>query len=159
MGGRSLRRFKVFVLGAALGAALLWCSAVVGLLGFASVGGAALSALLLLALVAADLAIGAFLARMLLSGGGLSRDEVRRAGLFVGGSIFAGALVAGLFLGAMILLDAASSQRSFFAFAAGPGLGLVYGMVLGVPAVVGATIVELRFQSGGGNGAPGGSPR
>ena len=148
-----MRRFNVFVLGAALGVALLWSCAFVGTLGFSSVGGAAFSALLLLVLVVADVAIGALLARVLLSGGGYSRDEVRKVGLFVGGALFAGAFAGGLFLGAMILLDTPPSNRSLFAFASGPGLGLVYGMVLGVPAVVGATIVESRYLSRGGDGS------
>src|SRR3954452_14857164 len=159
MGGLSLRRFNLFVLGTALGAAMLWGCALVGILGFTSVRGAVFSALLLLVIVAADIAIGALLARVWLSAGDFSRDQARRAGLFVGGSLFVGALAGGLFLGAMILLNTAPSQRSFFAFAAGPGIGLVYGMVLGVPAVVGATLVELRFDTRGGDGPPGGSPR
>lgn len=155
-----MRRFNVFVLGVALGVALLWGCAFVGILGFTSVRGAAFSAFLLLAIVAADIAIGALLAWIWLSGGSSSsRNEARRAGLFVGGSLFVGALAGGLFLGVMILLNTAPTQRSFFAFAAGPGIGLVYGMVLGVPAVVGATLVELRFDTRGGDGPPDGSPR
>ena len=67
--------------------------------------------------------------------------------LFVGGSVFVGAIASGLFLGAMILLDTPASQRNLFVFAAGPGLGLVYGMVLGMPAVVGATLAEMRLGS------------
>lgn len=69
--------------------------------------------------------------------------------LFVGGSVFVGAVVSGLFLGAMILLDTPASQRNLFVFVAGPGLGLVYGMILGMPAVVGATLVELRLRARG----------
>ncbi len=140
-----LRRFNVFVLGIALGAALLWGCAFVGLLGFSSVEGAAFSALLLLALVVADVALGGLLARFLLYGGSSSRPETRRIGFFVGGSIFAGAFAGGVFLGAMILVDA--SESSLFLFATGPGLGLVYGMILGMPAVVGATLVEMRFHA------------
>ena len=146
-----MRRFNVFVLGAALGTAMLWGCAFVGILGFTSVRGAAFSALLLLVIVAADIAIGALLARVWLSAGGFSRNEARRAGLFVGGSLFVGALAGGLFLGAMILLNTAPSQRSFFAFAAGPGLGLVYGMIFGMPALVGSTIMELRLRARGGD--------
>jgi hypothetical protein len=159
MGGLSLRRFSVFVLGAALGAALLWACAFAGILGFASVEGATFSALLLLALVAIDVAIGGLLARVLLRGGGPARGETRGVGLFVGGAVFVGALASGLFLGAMILLDTVPSQRSLFAFAAGPGLGLVYGMILGVPAVVGATIVELRSCPPAGDSRPEGAPK
>jgi len=149
-----LRRFSVFVVGAAVGVALLLCSAFAGLLGFASVEGAALSALLLFALVVADVVIGGLLARFLLSGTSPSRGGGRSEGLFVGGSLFAGAFAGGLLLGAMILLDTPPAARTLYAFAAGPGLGLVYGMVLGVPAVVGATLVELRFYSSGGDNAP-----
>lgn len=149
-----MRRFSVFVIGAAVGVALLLCSAFAGLLGFASVEGAALSAFLLFALVAADVVIGGLLARFLLSGTGPSRGGGRSEGLFVGGSLFAGAFAGGLLLGAMILLDTPPAARTLYAFAAGPGLGLVYGMVLGVPAVVGATLVELRFYSSGGDNAP-----
>jgi hypothetical protein len=153
-GGLSLRRFNVFILGVALGAALLWGCAFVGTLGFTSVEGAAFSALLLLVLVIADMALGGLLARILLYGGSYSRRETKGVGLLVGGSLFSGAFVSGLFLGLMILLDTASSHRSLFAFAAGPGLGLVYGMVLGVPAVVGASLVELRFHSRTGGRPP-----
>ncbi len=149
-----MRRFSVFVIGAAVGVALLLCSAFAGLLGFASVEGAALSALLLFVLVVADVVIGGLLARFLLSRVSPSRDGGRSEGLFVGGSLFAGAFVGGLLLGAMILLDTPPAARTFYAFVAGPGLGLVYGMVLGVPAVVGATLVELRFYSRGGDNAP-----
>lgn len=154
-GGLSLRRFNVFVLGVVLGAALFWGSAYAGFLGFTSVEGAAFSALLLLALVVADVALGWFLARTRLRGGGSSRASRRRekgVGLFVGGSIFVGALVSGLFLGLMILLDTPPARRSLFAFAAGPGLGLVYGMVLATPAVVGATLMELRSRVRGEDG-------
>ncbi len=147
-------RFSVFVIGAALGVALLLCSAFAGLLGFASVEGASLSALLLFVLVVADVVIGGLLARFLLSGVSPSRDGGRSEGLFVGGSLFAGAFAGGLLLGAMILLDTPPAARTLYAFVAGPGLGLVYGMVLGVPAVVGATLVELRFYSRGGDNAP-----
>jgi hypothetical protein len=149
-----LRRFNVFVLGVVFGAALLWVSAFVGMLGFSSVEGAAFSALLLFALVVVDIVLGSFLARMLLHGGSFSRRETKGIGLLVGGSLFTGAFVSGLFLGVMILLNTASSHRTLFVFATGPGLGLVYGMVLGVPAVVGATLVELRFYSRGGGGPP-----
>ncbi len=149
-----MRRFSVFVIGAAVGVALLLCSAFAGLLGFASVEGAALSALLLFALVVADVVIGGLLARFLLSGTSPSRGGGRSEGLFVGGSLFAGAFAGGLLLGVMILLDTPPAARTLYAFAAGPGLGLVYGMVLGVPAVVGATLVELRFYSSGGDNAP-----
>ncbi|CAA9451114.1 MAG: hypothetical protein AVDCRST_MAG28-1411 [uncultured Rubrobacteraceae bacterium] len=149
-----MRRFSIFVVGAALGVALLLCSAFAGLLGFASVEGAALSALLLFALVAADVVIGGLLVRALLSGASSSRGGGRSEGLFVGGALFAGAFVGGLLLGTMILLDTPPAARTLYAYAAGPGLGLVYGMVLGVPAVVGATIVELRFYSRGGDNSP-----
>lgn len=159
IGGLSLRRFSVFVLGAVLGAALLWGCALAGILGFTSIEGATFSALLLLALVVVDVVIGGLLARVLLRGGGSARGEARSVGLFVGGALFVGALASGLFLGVMILLDTAPSQRSLFALAAGPGLGLVYGMVLGVPAVVGATIVELRSRPHGGDGRPDGASR
>ncbi len=145
-----MRRISVFVLGVALGAALPWACAFVGILGFTSVEGAAYSALLLLAVVIADVALGWSLARSLLRGGGSSRRrEVRMTGLFVGGSIFVGALASGVFLGMMLLLDAPSSQRSLLLFAVGPGLGLVYGMVLGMPAAVGAAIVEVRLRARG----------
>lgn len=142
-----MRRFNVFVLGAALGAALLWGCAFAGLLGSNSAGGGVFSALVLLALVIAAVALGGFLARLSLSGGGSSRRETERASLFVGGSLFSGALVSGLFLGVMLLLDAAPQQRSLLLFAIGPGLGLVYGMVLGMPAIVGATIVGVRLRA------------
>ena len=143
-----MRRFNVFGLGVVLGAALLWVCAFVGVLGFTSVEGATYSALLLLAIVLADLVFGGLLARVLLSGNSASRRERREAkgvGLLVGGSVFLGALASGLFLGAMILFDTPASQRNLFVFAAGPGLGLVYGMVLGMPAVVGATLGEMRL--------------
>jgi hypothetical protein len=150
-----LRRFNVFVLGVVLGAAFLWISAYVGMLGFSSVEGAAFSALLLFALVVVDMVLGGFLARMLLHDGSFSRRETKGIGLLAGGSLFTGAFVSGLFLGVMILLNTASSHRTLFVFATGPGLGLVYGMVLGVPAVVGATLVELRFYSRRSGGPPG----
>jgi MFS family permease len=144
-----LRRINIFVLGVVLGAALLWVCAFVGFLGFTSVEGATFSALLLFAIVVADVVLGGLLARILLpgSGGSISRRQAREAkgvGLFVGGSVFVGAVASGLILGAMILFDTPASQRNLFVFAAGPGLGLVYGMVLGMPAVVGATLVEMR---------------
>ncbi len=153
-GGLSLRRFNVFVLGVVIGAALLWGCAFVGVLGFTSVEGATFSALLLLVVVIADVVAGGFLARILLSGIGsfASRRggrEEKGVALFVGGSVFVGAVVSGLFLGAMILLDTPASQRNLFVFVAGPGLGLVYGMILGMPAVVGATLVELRLRARG----------
>jgi MFS family permease len=146
-GGPSLRRFNVFILGVVLGAALLWVCAFAGVLGFTSVEGATYSALLLLVIVLADVTLGGLLARVLLFGNSASRRsrrEAKGAGLFVGGSVFVGAVASGLFLGAMILFDTPASQRNLFVFAAGPGLGLVYGMVLGMPAVVGATLVEMR---------------
>jgi hypothetical protein len=150
-----LRRFSVFVLGVALGAALLWGCAFVGMLGFTSVEGAAFSALVLFVVVVADVALGSILARLLLRRSGLSQwgGEVKRVGLFVGGSLFVGALASGLFLGLMIILNTPPAHRSLFAFAAGPGLGLVYGMLLGTPAVVGATLVELRLRARGGDGS------
>jgi hypothetical protein len=150
--GGLLRRFGVFVLGAVLGAALLWCSAFAGItLGFSGAGGGALSVLLLFAIVVATVALGGFLARLLLYGGPSERS-LRVGGLFIGGSFFAGAFVSGVFLGVMILLDATPSQRTLFLFIAGPGLGLMYGIVLGMPAVVGAALAETRFyaQRGGG---------
>jgi hypothetical protein len=143
-----LRRFNVFVLGVVLGAALLWVCAFAGVLGFTSVEGATYSALLLLAIVLVDMALSSLLARVLLPGNPASRRsrrEARGVGLFVGGSVFVGAVASGLFLGAMIMLDTPASQRNLFVFAAGPGLGLVYGMVLGMPAVVGATLAEMRL--------------
>jgi hypothetical protein len=149
--GGLLRRFGVFVLGAVLGAALLWGSAFAGItLGFSGAGGGALSVLLLFAIVVATVALGGFLARLLLYGGPSGRSL--RVGLFIGGSFFAGAFVSGVFLGVMILLDATPSQRTLFLFVAGPGLGLMYGIVLGMPAVIGATLAETRFyaQRGGG---------
>ena len=149
--GGLLRRFGVFVLGAVLGAALLWGSAFAGnTLGFSGAGGGALSVLLLFAIVVATVALGGFLARLLLYGGPSGRSL--RVGLFIGGSFFAGAFVSGVFLGVMILLDATPSQRTLFLFVAGPGLGLMYGIVLGMPAVVGAALAETRFyaQRGGG---------
>ena len=149
--GGLLRRFGVFVLGAVLGAALLWGSAFAGItLGFSGAGGGALSVLLLFAIVVATVALGGFLARLLLYGGPSGRSL--RVGLFIGGSFFAGAFVSGVFLGVMILLDATPSQRTLFLFVAGPGLGLMYGIVLGMPAVVGAALAETRFytQRGGG---------
>jgi hypothetical protein len=150
-GGFSLRRFNMLVVGVVLGAALFWGSAYAGLLGFTSIEGAAFSALLLLALVVADVALGGFLARVQLNGRADSwRREEKGVGLFIGGSVFMGALVSGLFLGAMILLATPPSHRSFFAFAAGPGLGLVYGMIYGMPALVGSTIMELRLRARGG---------
>lgn len=147
-----MRRLNVFVLGVVLGAALLWVCAFAGMLGFTSVEGAVYSALLLFGVVIADLALGGFLARILLpgSGGPASRREAREAkgvGRFVGGSVFLGAVASGLFLGAMIILDTPASQRNLFVFAAGPGLGLVYGMVLGMPAVVGATLAMLKSST------------
>ncbi len=151
-GGLSLRRFNVFVLGVVIGAALLWGCAFVGVLGFTSVEGATFSALLLLVVVIADVVAGGFLARPLLSGSLATRRggrEEKGVALFVGGSVFVGAVVSGLFLGAMILLDTPASQRNLFVFVAGPGLGLVYGMILGMPAVVGATLVELRLRARG----------
>ena len=149
--GGLLRRFGVFVLGAVLGAALLWCSAFAGItLGFSGAGGGALSVLLLFAIVVATVALGGFLTRLLRYGGPSGRSL--RVGLFIGGSFFAGAFVSGVFLGVMILLDATPSQRTLFLFVAGPGLGLMYGIVLGMPAVVGAALAETRFytQRGGG---------
>ena len=149
--GGLLRRFGVFVLGAVLGAALLWGSAFAGItLGFSGAGGGALSVLLLFAIVVATVALGGFLARLLLYGGPSGRSL--RVGLFIGGSFFAGAFVSGVFLGVMILLDATPSQRTLFLFIAGPGLGLMYGIVFGMPAIVGAALAETRFyaQRGGG---------
>ena len=145
-----MRRFNVFGLGVVLGAALLWVCAFVGILGFTSVEGATYSAVLLLAIVLADMVFGGLLARILLPGNPASRRsrrEARGVGLFVGGSVFVGAIASGLFLGIMILLDTPGSQRNLFVFAAGPGLGLVYGMVLGMPAIVGATLTEMRMGS------------
>ena len=150
-----MRRFSVFILGVALGAALLWGCAFAGMLGFTSVEGAAFSALVLFVVAVTDVALGSVLARLLLrSRAGLSQwgGEVKRVGLFVGGSLFVGALASGLFLGLMIILNTPPAHRSLFAFAAGPGLGLVYGMLLGTPAVVGATLVELRLRARGGDG-------
>jgi len=150
-GGLSLRRFNVFVLGVVLGAALLWVCAFAGMVGFLSVEGAIFSALILLAIVVVTLALGGVLARFLLYGSSSSpRDGVRRTGLFVGGSLFVGAFASGVFVGVMILLNATSSEPALFLFAL--GLGLVYGMVLGVPAVVGATLVEIRFRAREGEG-------
>ena len=145
-----MRRFNVFVLGVVLGAALLWICAFVGVLGFTSVEGATYSALLLFAIVLADLLLGGFLARIMVpsnSGSRRLRREAKGVGLFVGGSVFVGAVASSLFLGALILFDTPASQRNLFVFAAGPGLGLVYGMVLGMPAVVGATLAEMRMGS------------
>ena len=145
-----MRRFNVFGLGVVLGAALLWVCAFVGILGFTSVEGATYSAVLLLAIVLADMVLGGLLARILLSSNPDSRRlrrEAKGVGLFVGGSVFVGAIASGLFLGAMILFDTPGSQRNLFLFAAGPGLGLVYGMVLGMPAIVGATLAEMRMGS------------
>ena len=150
--GGLLRRFGVFVLGAVLGAALLWGSAFAGItLGFSGAGGGALSVLLLFAIVVATVALGGFLARLLLYSGPSGRS-LRVGGLFIGGSFFAGAFVSGVFLGVMILLDATPSQRTLFLFIAGPGLGLMYGIVFGMPAIVGAALAETRFyaQRGGG---------
>ena len=152
--GGLLRRFGVFVLGAVLGAALLWGSAFAGItLGFSGAGGGALSVLLLFAIVVATVALGEFLARLLLYGGPSGRSL--SVGLFIGGSFFAGAFVSGVFLGVMILLDATPSQRTLFLFVAGPGLGLMYGIVLGMPAVVGAVLAETRFYAQGGGGSTG----
>jgi hypothetical protein len=145
-----LRRINVFVLGVVLGAALLWVCAFVGVLGFTSIEGATYSAVLLLAIVLADMVLGGLLARILLPSNPDSRRlrrEAKDVGLFVGGSVFVGAIASGLFLGAMILFDTPGSQRNLFLFAAGPGLGLVYGMVLGIPAIVGATLAEMRMGS------------
>ena len=152
--GGLLRRFGVFVLGAVLGAALLWCSAFAGItLGFSGAGGGALSVLLLFAIVVATVALGGFLTRLLRYGGPSGRSL--RVGLFIGGSFFAGAFVSGVFLGVMILLDATPSQRTLFLFVAGPGLGLMYGIVLGMPAVIGATLAETRFHAQRGGGPTG----
>lgn len=148
--GGLLRWFGVFVLGAVFGAALLWGSAFAGVtLGFSGAGGGAFSVLLLFAIVVVAVALGGFLARFLLHSGPSRRSP--HVGLFIGGSFFAGAFLSGAFLGVMILLDATASQRTLFLFAAGPGLGLMYGIVLGMPAVVGAALAETRFyaQRGG----------
>lgn len=147
-----MRRLNVFVLGVVTGAALLWACAFVGLLGFTSVEGATFSAVLLFVISITDVALGGILARVLLRGSPVSRREVREAkgaGLFIGGAVLVGAVASGLFLGAMILLDTPASQRNLFVFASGPGLGLVYGMLLGMPAVVGATLMELRLRARG----------
>ena len=144
--GGFLRRFGVFVLGAVLGAALLWGSAFAGLaLGLSGAGGGAFSIVLLFTIVAATVALGGFLARFLLHGGSSRRPAW--VGLFVGGSFFAGAFMSGVFLGVMILLDATASQRTLFLYVAGPGLGLMYGIVLGMPAVVGAALAQTRFYA------------
>jgi hypothetical protein len=141
----------VFVLGAVLGAVLLWGSAFAGLaLGFSDTRGSAFSVLLLFAIVLITVALGGFLARFLLYGG-FSRHPAR-VGLFIGGSFFAGAFLSGVFLGVMILLDATASQRTLFLYITGPGLGLMYGIVLGMPAVVGATLAETRFYARRGSG-------
>ena len=145
-----MRRINVFVLGVVLGAALLWVCAFVGVLGFTSIEGATYSAVLLLAIVLADMVLGGLLARILLPRNSDSRRSRRKAkgvGLFVGGAVFVGAVASGLLMGAMILFDTPASQRNLFVFAAGPGLGLVYGMVLGMPAIVGATLSEMRTGS------------
>jgi MFS family permease len=145
-----LRRINVFVLGVVLGAALLWVCAFVGVLGFTSIEGATYSAVLLLAIVLADMVLGGLLARILLprsSDSRRSRRKAKEVGLFVGGAVFVGAVASGLLLGAMIIFDTPASQRNLFVFAAGPGLGLVYGMVLGMPAIVGATLAEMRTGS------------
>ena len=145
-----MRRINVFVLGVVLGAALLWVCAFVGVLGFTSIEGATYSAVLLLAIVLADMVLGGLLARILLPRNSDSRRSRRKAkgvGLFVGGAVFVGAVASGLLLGAMILFDTPAPQRNLFVFAAGPGLGLVYGMVLGMPAIVGATLSEMRTGS------------
>ena len=152
--GGFLRRFGVFVFGAVLGAALLWSSAFAGLaLGFSGAEGGAFSVVLLFAIVAAAVALGGFLARFLLHGG--SSPHSARVGLFVGGSFFAGAFLSGVFLGVMILLDATASQRTLFLLVAGPGLGLMYGIVLGMPAVVGAALAQTRFYARRGGGTTG----
>jgi hypothetical protein len=149
-----LRRIYVFVLGAVFGAALLWGSAFAGVtFGFSGAGGGAFSVLLLFAIVVAAVALGGFLARLLLYGGPSRRSP--RVGLFIGGSFFAGAFLSGAFLGVMILLDATASQRTLFLFVAGPGLGLMYGMVLGMPAVVGAALAETSFHAQRGGGPTG----
>jgi hypothetical protein len=145
-----LRRINVFVLGVVLGAALLWVCAFVGVLGFTSIEGATYSAVLLLAIVLADMVLGGLLARILLPRNPDSRRSQREAkgvGLFVGGAVFVGAVASGLLLGAMILFDTPAPKRNLLVFAAGPGLGLVYGMVLGMPAIVGATLSEMRAGS------------
>ena len=152
--GGSLHRFGVFILGAALGAVLLWSSAFAGLaLGFSGAGGGAFSVSLLFAIVVTAVVLGGFLARFLLYGNSSRRSE--RVVLFVGGSFFAGAFLGGVFLGVMILLDATASQRTLFLYATGPGLGLMYGIVLGMPAVVGATLAETRFYARRGGGPTG----
>ena len=152
--GGLLRRFGVFVLGAVFGAVLLWGSAFAGVtLGFSGAGGGAFSVLLLFAIVVAAVALGGILARFLLHGGPSWRSP--RVGLFIGGSFFAGAFLSGAFLGVMILLDATASQRTLFLFIAGPGLGLMYGIVLGMPAVVGAVLAETRFYAQRGGGSTG----
>lgn len=152
--GGLLRRFGVFVLGVVFGAVLLWGSAFAGVtLGFSGAGGGAFSVLLLFAIVVAAVALGGILARFLLHGGPSWRSP--RVGLFIGGSFFAGAFLSGAFLGVMILLDATASQRTLFLFVAGPGLGLMYGIVLGMPAVVGAVLAETRFYAQRGGGSTG----
>jgi hypothetical protein len=152
--GGLLRRFGVFVLGAVFGAVLLWGSAFAGVtLGFSGAGGGAFSVVLLFAIVVVAVALGGILARFLLHGGPSWRSP--RVGLFIGGSFFAGAFLSGAFLGVMILLDATASQRTLFLFVAGPGLGLMYGIVLGMPAVVGAVLAETRFYAQGGGGSTG----
>jgi hypothetical protein len=55
----------------------------------------------------------------------------------------------------MILLDATASQRTLFLLVAGPGLGLMYGIVLGMPAVVGAALAQKRFYARRGGGTTG----
>ena len=103
--GGSLHRFGVFILGAALGAVLLWSSAFAGLaLGFSGAGGGAFSVSLLFAIVVTAVVLGGFLARFLLYGNSSRRSE--RVGLFVGGSFFAGAFLSGVFLGVVVVLDA-----------------------------------------------------
>jgi uncharacterized membrane protein len=86
---------------------------------------------------------------------GGSSPHSARVGLFVGGSFFAGAFLSGVFLGVMILLDATASQRTLFLLVAGPGLGLMYGIVLGMPAVVGAALAQTRFYARRGGGTTG----